>query len=78
MEPLFSETKIADLEQKIDNLINGYLSIKKEHEETLARLQSVEAENAQLKERVNSVKTEREVIMDKVTKLLEKVEKVEV
>jgi chromosome segregation ATPase len=75
---LFSETRITDLEEKIDNLINGYLSMKKEHENALARLQSVEAENAQLKERVNSVKTERELIIDKVTKLLEKVEKVEV
>lgn len=75
---LFSETRIADLEEKIDNLINGYLSMKKEHENTLARLQEVEAENAQLKERVSSVKTERELIIDKVTKLLEKVEKVEV
>ena len=78
MEPLFSETKIADLEQKIDNLINGYLTMKKELEDTQARLQSAEAENAQLNEKVNSVKTERELIMDKVTKLLEKVEKVEV
>ena len=31
-----------------------------------------------MKERVDSVKTERELIIDKVTKLLEKVEKVEV
>ncbi len=75
---LFSETRITDLEEKIDNLINGYLAMKKEHENALAKLQSVEAENAQLKERVDSVKTERELIMDKVTKLLEKVEKVEV
>jgi chromosome segregation ATPase len=75
---LFSETRIADLEEKIDNLINGYLSMKKEHENALAKLQSIEAENADLKERVSSVKSERELIIDKVTKLLEKVEKVEV
>ena len=43
---LFSETRIADLEEKIDNLINGYLSMKKEHENALAKLQSVEEENA--------------------------------
>ncbi|MDR2017756.1 MAG: hypothetical protein LBQ00_02605 [Syntrophobacterales bacterium] len=75
---LFSETRIEDLETKIDGLINGYLSMKKAHEDTMARLQLVETENAQLKEKVNSNRTERELIMDKVTKLLEKVEKVEV
>jgi hypothetical protein len=75
---LFSETRITELEEKIDNLINGYLAMKEEHEKTLAELQSLEAENVDLKEKVSAVRTEREVIIDKVTKLLEKVEKVEV
>jgi hypothetical protein len=75
---LFSETKIVELEEKIDNLITSYLAMKDEHEKALEKLQSIEAENADLKEKVNSVKTERELIIEKVTKLLEKVEKVEV
>jgi hypothetical protein len=75
---LFSETRIAELEEKIDNLINGYLAMKDEHEKTLAKLQSLEGENVDLKEKVSAVRTEREVIIDKVTKLLQKVEKVEV
>jgi hypothetical protein len=75
---LFSETKIVELEEKIDGLINGYLAMKDEHEKMLVKLQSVEAENADLKEKVNSVRSERELIIEKVTKLLEKVEKVEV
>jgi hypothetical protein len=75
---LFSETKIVELEEKIDNLINSYLAMKDEHEKVLVKLQSMEAENADLKEKVDTVKTERELIVEKVTKLLEKVEKVEV
>ena len=75
---LFSETKIVELEEKIDGLINSYLAMKDEHEKTLVKLQSIEAENADLKDKVNSVRTERELIIGKVTKLLEKVEKVEV
>lgn len=75
---LFSESRIAELEEKIDNLINGYLAMKEAHEQTLVKLQSVEAENAELKEKVSTGRSERELIMDKVTKLLEKVEKVEV
>jgi len=74
---LFSETRIVELEEKIDTLIGSYLALKEEHAKTLANSAAVEAENAELKERVNAVKSERGLIIDKVTKLLEKVEKVE-
>jgi len=75
---LFSESRIVELEEKIDNLINGYLAMKEAHDKMLGKLKSLEAENADLKEKVSAVRSEREVIIDKVTKLLEKVEKVEV
>lgn len=74
---LFSETRIVELEEKIDSLIGSYLALKEEHAKTLAKAAASETENAELKERVNTVKSERGLIMDKVTKLLEKVEKVE-
>ncbi len=75
---LFSETKIIELEEKIDHLITSYLAMKEEHEKTLLKLKSVETENKELQEKFSAAKSEREVIIDKVTKLLEKVEKVEV
>ena len=74
---LFSETRIIELEEKIDNLIGNYLALKEEHRQTLEKLASIETENTELKDKVNTVKTERELIIEKVTKLLEKVEKVE-
>ncbi len=74
---LFSETRIIELEEKIDNLIGNYLALKEEHRQTLEKLASVETENTDLRDKVNTVRTERELIIEKVTKLLEKVEKVE-
>ena len=74
---LFSESKIGELEEKIDSLINGYIAMKESMKKLTARLRTMEAENGELKEKVNSVRAERELIMEKV-KILEKVEKVEV
>ena len=74
---LFSETRIVELEERIDSLIGSYLALKEEHAKALAKVQTMEAQNAELTEKVNAVKSERGLIIDKVTKLLEKVEKVE-
>ena len=74
---LFSETRIVELEEKIDGLIGSYLALKEEHAIMLAKTTVMETENAELRERVDAVKSERGLIIDKVTKLLEKVEKVE-
>ena len=74
---LFSETRIVELEEKIDSLIGSYLALKEEHAKTLAKATVMETENAELRERVNAVKSEHGLIIDKVTKLLEKVDKVE-
>ena len=74
---LFSETRIVELEEKIDGLIGSYLALKEEHAKMLAKTAVMETENAELRERVDAVKSERGLIIDKVTKLLEKVEKVE-
>ena len=75
---LFSENRIGDLEQKIDNLIKNYKGMKEEHEKLLGRVKSLETENTELKTRMADVKNERELLIEKVTKILEKVEKVEV
>jgi len=75
---LFSENKIGELEQKIDNLIKNYKGMKEEHEKLLGRIKSLEGENTELKTKMADVKNERELLIEKVTKILEKVEKVEV
>lgn len=75
---LFSENRIVELEQKIDNLIKNYKGMKEEHEKLLGKVTSLETENTELKTKMADVKNERELLIEKVTKILEKVEKVEV
>jgi septal ring factor EnvC (AmiA/AmiB activator) len=75
---LFSENRIVELEEKIGNLIASYKNVKEEKEKLLHRLQSLGTENKELKEKMVEVKNEREVLIEKVTKILEKIEKVEV
>jgi hypothetical protein len=75
---LFSENRIGELEEKIDNLIQNYKVMKGEKDELLHRIQVLEGENKTLKEKMADTKNERELLIDKVTKILEKVEKVEV
>jgi FtsZ-binding cell division protein ZapB len=52
--------------------------MKEEHEKLLGRVKSLETENTELKTRMTDVKNERELLIEKVTKILDKVEKVEV
>lgn len=75
---LFNEEKIGELEQKIDTLITSYKGMKEEHEKLLLRAKELETENVELKARMANVRTERELLIEKVTKIIEKVEKVEV
>ena len=75
---LFGENRIVALEEKIDNLIKNYKGMKEEHEKLLGKVKSLEIENTELKTKMDDVKNERELLIEKVTKILEKVEKVEV
>ena len=75
---LLSESRIGELEEKIDNLITNYKGMKEEHEKLLEMVKSLETENTELKTKMADVKDERELLIEKVTKILEKVEKVEV
>ncbi|MCX8023489.1 MAG: cell division protein ZapB [Syntrophorhabdaceae bacterium] len=75
---LFNESKIEELETKIEKLITLYKSTKEEKERLSARIQTLEAENKELKDRINGSKVEREQIANKITKILERLEKVEV
>ena len=75
---LFSENRIIQLEEKIDTLITNYRATKEEYEKVLGKVKSLETENKELRDKMSEVKNEREVIVNKITKILEKVEKVEV
>jgi len=74
---LFSESRIEELETKIEKLINLYKATREEKDKLLAKVQSLEAENKELKDKINGNKTEREQIANKITKILERLEKAE-
>ena len=78
MEELFNENKIEELEQKIDNLITNYRGIKEEHQKLLERVKLLETENTELKTKVADARNERHLLIEKITKIIEKVEHVEV
>jgi uncharacterized coiled-coil DUF342 family protein len=75
---LFSEYRITELEEKIDRLINAYRSAKDEKEQLAAKVQLLQKENKELQEKISATKGEREMIIDKVTRILEKIETAEV
>jgi regulator of replication initiation timing len=75
---LLNEDKIGELEQKIDTLITSYKGMKEEHEKLLMRAKELETENTELKTGMANVRAERELLIEKVTKIIEKVEQVEV
>jgi len=74
---LFADNRIDELEGKIEKLINTYKSVKEEREKLLGRVQVLESENKELKEKVGGSKSEKELIASKITKILEKLEKAE-
>lgn len=75
---VFSENKIEELEEKIDKLIENYKIIKDENEKLNVKLKSLEGNDKNIQEKIIEIKKEREILIDKVTKILEKVEKVEI
>lgn len=75
---VFSENKIEELEEKIDKLIENYKIIKDENEKLNVKLKSLEGNDKNIQEKMDEIRKEREVLIDKVTKILEKVEKVEI
>jgi len=74
---LFSEDRIGELEEKIENLIHNYKRIKEEHERLRASIQPLEMENRDLKQKMAEMKKDKDIVISKVTKLLEKIQKAE-
>ncbi|MCX5809705.1 MAG: hypothetical protein NTX36_10100 [Proteobacteria bacterium] len=74
---LFGENRLGDLEAKIEKLITSYQSMKTERETLLNRIKVLETENKEFKGKMADTKNEKEVIIDKITRILEKIEKTE-
>ena len=77
MEQLFSDNRLGELEEKIDLLLNTYKGMREEKEDNVRRIESLEAENRGLKEQVARVETDKNLVMQKVKGILEKIQKIE-
>jgi hypothetical protein len=75
---IISENRIEELEEKIDRIIESYKSMKDENEKLRAKIQSIESSDKDSQKKMAEFATERELLIEKVTKILEKVEKVEI
>lgn len=75
---IISENRIEELEEKIDRIIESYKSTKAENDKLKAQLQSIEINDKDSQKKMAELATERELLIEKVTKILEKVEKVEI
>lgn len=75
---IINVNRIEELEEKIDKLIDNYRVMKEENEQLRAKVRSYENNDNELKEKFTEIRSERELIIEKVQKILEKVEKVEI
>ena len=78
MEGLFNDNGIGELEQKVESLIQTFKEMKDERERLRTRVETLETENRELGETMKGLQGEKEVIMDKVKNILEKVERIQV
>ncbi len=78
MEELFSNNKLGELEEKVDALIQTYRGIREEKIGLMERITALEAENRELKEQMSKIHDDRNVVMQKVKGILEKIEQIEV
>jgi chromosome segregation ATPase len=77
MEGLFGDVQLGKLEEKIDGLLAMYAGLRDEKKNLSGRVESLESENRELKERVTRAENERDVIMQKVKGILSKIEQLE-
>jgi predicted nucleic acid-binding Zn-ribbon protein len=77
MEGLFTENQLDKLEEKIEGILHQYTGLKDEKTTLSGKIQALETENQDLKDRVNRAEHERDVIMQKVKGILSKIEQIE-
>lgn len=75
---IINVNRIEELEEKIDRLIDSYLLMKDENEKLKAELQTIRNNDNDLEGKISEIRGEREILIEKVQKILEKVEKVEI
>ena len=75
---IINVNRIEELEEKIDRLIDSYLLIKQENERLKAEVDSIRNNDKDLEGKISEIRGERELLIEKVQKILEKVEKVEI
>jgi hypothetical protein len=75
---LFGENKLDELEGKIEKLVINYKALKEEKEKLLVKIHTLETQNLELREKAEGSKSENELIANKISKILEKIEKAEV
>ena len=77
MDGILSENRLGELEAKIDALVSNYKGAKAERDKLTSRIETLEKENRELRQKMTDVQAEKEVIMHKVKAIIEKVEKIE-
>ena len=77
MEDLFGDNKLGELEEKIDALLKTYTGIREEKTGLAGKVASLEAENRELKELVAKTESEKEMVMQKVKGILDKIQRME-
>ena len=75
---IINVNRIEELEEKIDRLIDGYRLMKQENEQLKAELATISNSDKDLEGKITEMRGERELLIEKVQKILEKVEKVEI
>ena len=75
---IINVNRIEELEEKIDRLIDGYRLMKQENERLKAELETIHNNDKDLEGKISEIRGERELLIEKVQKILEKVEKVEI
>jgi len=75
---IINVNRIEELEERIDRLIDSYLLMKEENEKLKAEIESIRSNDKDWEGKISEIRGERELLIEKVQKILEKVEKVEI
>jgi septal ring factor EnvC (AmiA/AmiB activator) len=78
MEDLFSDNRLGRLEEKIEGLIGTFKQVRDEKDNLLKKLESLESENRELKSKMAEIQSEKELVLQKVKGILDKIEQIEV
>jgi chromosome segregation ATPase len=78
MEDLFSDNRLGRLEEKIEGLLGTFKQVRDEKDILVKKLESLESENRELKSKMAEIQSEKELVLQKVKGILDKIEQIEV